>query len=353
MIDPVAHPEADKAAILDSGGNHDAAIECLARGTKAGDALCTELLGIRLLTSDRAPHLPADALGLLAEAAAKGRGEGAARAAGVVALGVGQAPNWQQALGWLCLSAEAGWEPSQRQLRALADDRTMARRTLDSNAATWRALAQTVDLASWRKSLPAEFMSRDPVVAAAVGLARPELCEFFISQAAHRLEAARVYDPVNRQDIVVAHRSNTHATFDLRRVEFAHVLLQARMSAICGIPVQHLEAPAVLHYAAGEQISDHFDFVDPHSVPDYPAEIARNGQRVVTFLLYLNESYEGGETDFPKLGISHRGRTGCGLYFVNALADLTPDLRTLHAGRPPSSGEKWIITQFARSRPMR
>ncbi len=353
MFGAAPHKEAQRAATLDSEGDHESAIECLARGTKARDATCTELLGIRLLTGDRAPHLPADALGLLAEAAAMGRGEGAARAAGILALGVGQAPDWKQALGWLCLSAQAGWEPSQRQLRALADDRGLAQHAASGHSMTWHALASTVDLASWRKSPTADIKSRDPFVAAFDGIAPPELCEFFIWLATGKLEPARVYDPQARRDIVVAHRNNSQATFDLRRVELAHVLLQARISAACGIPEQHLEAPAVLHYAAGQQIENHFDFVDPHGIPDYAAEIARNGQRIITFLVYLNDDYEEGQTDFPRLGLSHRGCTGSGIYFVNALADMSPDLRTMHAGRPPAHGEKWIITQFARSIPMR
>jgi hypothetical protein len=38
------------------------------------------------------------------------------------------------------------------------------------------------------------------------------------------------------------------------------------------------------------------------------------------------------------------------LYFVNALPDASPDLRTVHAGRPPTAGEKWIVSQFIRDR---
>jgi hypothetical protein len=109
----------------------------------------------------------------------------------------------------------------------------------------------------------------------------------------------------------------------------------------------------VLHYAPGEEIQNHYDFVDPKSTPDYAGEIARNGQRIITFLIYLNDAYDGGETAFPTLGLVHKGRCGDGVYFVNALPDNSPDLRMLHAGRPPVSGEKWIVTQFVRSRPTR
>lgn len=92
-------------------------------------------------------------------------------------------------------------------------------------------------------------------------------------------------------------------------------------------------------------------FVDP-AIPNYSQEPAWNGQRVVTFLIYLNDDYEGGETAFPSLGFSHKGRRGQGLFFVKALADMPPDLRMVHAGRPPTSGEKWVVSQFFRSRPM-
>ncbi|MEY2855419.1 MAG: hypothetical protein RL030_2551, partial [Pseudomonadota bacterium] len=132
-----------------------------------------------------------------------------------------------------------------------------------------------------------------------------------------------------------------------------HALLQGRMSAACGIGERFMEAPSVLHYARGEQSANHYDFVDPDTTPDYAGEIARNGQRVITFLLYLNEDYEGGETAFPGLGVKHKGRIGEGFYFVNALSDMTPDKRALHAGCLITQGEKWVVTQFIRGRPTR
>jgi prolyl 4-hydroxylase len=105
----------------------------------------------------------------------------------------------------------------------------------------------------------------------------------------------------------------------------------------------------VLHYEVGEQITEHFDFVNPR-MPSYDEEIRRRGERIITFLIYLNDDYEGGETDFPLLGVRHKGRRGQGLFFVNALPSGGPDSRTVHAGRPPTRGEKWLLSQFIRSR---
>ena len=96
----------------------------------------------------------------------------------------------------------------------------------------------------------------------------------------------------------------------------------------------------------------HFDFIDAQAA-DYARQIEEQGQRMITFLLYLNDGYEGGETTFPELGIVHRGVAGDGLYFINAHPDLSPDRRMLHTGSPPTAGEKWVVTQFIVSKALR
>jgi prolyl 4-hydroxylase len=211
-------------------------------------------------------------------------------------------------------------------------------------------VAAAVRLDDWRRAPPADVKSPEPRVCTFSGFVRAEVCEVLIELATGRLVPARVYDPVSREDVVAAHRNNTVASFQVGSAELVHALLQARMSVACGVSERMMEGPTVLHYAPGEQIQDHYDFVDPKSTPDYAGEIARNGQRLITFLVYLNEDYDGGETAFPELGLVHKGCRGDAIYFVNVLPDLSPDLRTLHAGRPTTRGEKWIVTQFVRSR---
>jgi hypothetical protein len=357
MMSLVSTPELSahlsRAAALDAAGNHDGAINELALGTQKNDPQCTRQLGLRLLTGDHAPVLPAEGLRFLGEACDAGLPEAAARAAGILALGVRVPANWPQALAWLCRSAAGGWEPARQQLLALCDDRALAARAAASAKPDWRAVASAVRLDDWRRASPPDVKSAEPRVCAHPGFIRREICDVLIALAADRLERARVYDPVTQEDIVVAHRSNTVASFNVSSVELVHALLQARMSVACGVSERMMEGPTVLHYAPGEQIQNHFDFVDPKSTRDYAGEIARNGQRIITFLVYLNDDYDGGETAFPELGVVHKGCCGEALYFVNALADLSPDLRMVHAGRPTTRGEKWIVSQFIRSRPTR
>ena len=110
-----------------------------------------------------------------------------------------------------------------------------------------------------------------------------------------------------------------------------------------------LEPFAVLHYAPGEEYGEHYDYLDP-AIPAYAAELAQRGQRVATCLMYLNDDYEGGETDFPKLDVSFKGKKGDALIFFSVDASGRPDARTVHAGRTPTRGEKWLLSQFFRNR---
>jgi prolyl 4-hydroxylase len=90
----------------------------------------------------------------------------------------------------------------------------------------------------------------------------------------------------------------------------------------------------------------HCDFLDPQAMRQ---EIERNGQRVATVLIYLNEDFEGGETSFPRLGINHRGKAGDALIFGNVDGSGAPDERAQHAGCPPTRGEKWVFSQWVRN----
>ena len=338
-----------EAANHDAAHRHDEAINSLARGVKADDVECMLRLGKRLFAGEAAPYMPREGVGFLIEAAKGGSAEAPALLAVLSAAGTFMKQDWQQGLNALVLAAERGWEPAREQLRVLALDRALAS-AAPASADFWKQLGRSVGAGPWTLSPEPRVLSKDPAVVSLPNLLTPAICEWLIAQSRFRLEPAKVYDPVAAQDIVHEQRTNSVANFGLNHVGFVHLLVQARMAASCGIPFQNMEAPAILNYRPGQEISNHYDFVDPRTTPNYDQEIARNGQRVVTFLAYLNDDYQGGETDFPELGVRHKGTRGEGLYFVNAFPDGKPDLRMLHAGRPPAGGDKWIVSQFIRSR---
>jgi len=124
-------------------------------------------------------------------------------------------------------------------------------------------------------------------------------------------------------------------------------VIRQRISAGTRLPVPLFEPSQVLHYAVGQRFEPHHDFLDPTNSA-YHDSLARFGQRIATFLIYLNDGYEGGETSFLKIRMTYRAKQGDALFFANVRQDGSPDPTTLHAGLPPTSGEKWVFSQWIR-----
>lgn len=320
------------AARHDAAGRHDEAIDCLARATQRGDVEATTRLAKRLIVGDRAPLLGRQGATFMREAAMAGGAEAAALLAVLAAVGVGGNQDWQLALRLARLAAERGWQPAADQLAVLA---TVSGGELDPE--------------SWARVPTGLALHDDPDVRLFASFLNAEVCAWLIERSRPRLVRARVYDVGSKADVVSDTRTNSSAGFNLMETDLVHLMVQTRIAAASGLPISNMEGATVLHYDVGQEIENHYDFVDP-SIPNYADEVRTRGERVVTFLVYLNEEYEAGETDFPRLDVRHKGRRGEGLSFANALPSGEPDLRSWHAGRPPRGGEKWILSQFIRNR---
>lgn len=341
--------EMQEVEALDAQGRHEEAVRLLDTFARNGDVEAKTLLGKRMIVGDRSPQAPREGVGLIVDAAERGGAEALSLLSVFFVLGMYVKQSWRSALNSLRLSAEHGWTPAQAQLKLLATSRKLDEHP-PGTSSHWLELARTVDLEYWHSAPPANTLHEDPLIRTYPGLINDQICQWLIHKARGRLSRARIYDSVTRETTISNTRTNSSAVFNLIETDLVILLLQMRMSACTGIPFRHFEAATVLHYDKGEQITGHYDFIDSAS-PNYEQQIAQSGQRIITFLIYLNDGYQSGETEFVELGMQYSGSKGEGLYFVNALPDGSPDRRTLHAGRPIEQGEKWIVSQFIRSRP--
>ncbi|HEU4617649.1 MAG TPA: 2OG-Fe(II) oxygenase [Gammaproteobacteria bacterium] len=333
-----------EAAEHDAAGRYYEAVNAMALGAQRGDLEAMVALAKRLLVGDRAPYLPNDAVKLLGDALRGGNLEAALRVAALAALGTHVEQSWSGAFGLLIHAAERGSESARGQLRVLA-----AGPGAVPEASEWRGLAERIDLKFWLRVPEGVTLHPAPLVRRFADLGTDAACAWLKQRAAGRLRRALIYDPGEGGDVADHMRTNTIVTFDLADIDLVQVMMQYRMSAACGVTLRNAEGPTILHYETGEQITNHFDFVNPR-LPDYAKIIEERGERIITFLLYLNDDYEGGETGFPELGFKHKGTRRGGLFFTNALPTGGPDERMVHAGLPPTRGEKWIVSQFFRSR---
>jgi prolyl 4-hydroxylase len=277
-----------------------------------------------------------------------------AEAVHVLAMRAAEAPNeiadWQTALDFVQRSAELGLTLAQAELAALAGDWFLSREILAGRSgpqSDWERLRRSVDIRRWLAPSHRLIMSASPRIAAIEGFASPELCDWLVARAGPKLAPAQVYDHDTGGPRSESVRTNSECHFPRDSSDLLLLTLRARMAVASELPVHAMEAPAVLHYIPGQEFLPHFDFLDTN-LPGPAKEVARGGQRVLTFLVILNDGYEGGETDFPELGKRWKGRKGSALFFWNVEPDGKVDRRTLHAGLPPTSGEKWLLSQWVR-----
>jgi hypothetical protein len=340
------------ADVLDAEGRHQDAINVLSVAARAGNAVAKGRVGARILIGDRAPPLPSQGAGLVEDAAREGSAEAAALLAALTAAGAYRRQSWSEGLDWLMRAAEGGHASARRQLALLSRDAGLAAEASSETPPgdLWRKLRRSIDLAALFAAPEGETLIEAPLIRRFPGFASPAICDWLIARSAQRLKRAELYAGGPTKTRVGESRTNSIGAFWLTEIDLVQLALQARIATATGLPHRHMESPSVLHYAVGQEFKDHYDFIDPET-PNYQALIARDGERVVTFLIYLNDDYEGGETAFPRLGLAHKGTRGEGMFFTNALPEGGPDLRALHAGRPPTRGEKWVVSQFIRSRP--
>jgi len=297
-------------------------------------------LGRRLLVGDGVAPSPAKSIATLREAAARGGGEAAALLSICAAWGVAQARNVDTALDHLARAAELGWDPALRELQLLARD----------SGSDSTALRRKVDVASWRSIPPARVVFEKPRIVVVEGFATADECRWLIGRAGSGLTRAKVYRG-NSTPQVVQTRTNREMSFTIFNADVVLSLIRDRIAAASGAPVTHFEIAKLLHYSPGEQFALHADFIEAKT-PELAHDLAARGQRAATFLIYLNDGYQGGATQFPRLDWQYRGGRGDALLFSNVDAGGAPDYDTVHAGMPPTAGEKWVLSQWIRTRPV-
>jgi len=283
--------------------------------------------------------------------AAAGNAQAAHLAAVLAGNGLGMPQDWNRALDHLQRAAELGLPLARRQLVILSSDEglvTAAAQTAPPPE-IWKELRRSADIAAWLRIPQAQAQSAPARIFVAKDFVSPQMCDWLIERAGPLLQRATVHDTSNKGmgTVYSGARTNSDCEFPLPQLDLLIVLLRARIAAITQTHVLGMENCSVLRYEAGEDFANHFDYLNEQS---HAEEIAQRGQRIITFLAYLSDGFEGGETDFPTIQWRYKGAKGDALFFWNVNQMGHPDWRTLHAGRPPASGVKWLLSQWIRGR---
>ena len=315
------------------------------------EARFTEAMG--LISGHPALEDVQNAVALLESASSEGyaaAGERLATFHAMAANGPGGPRHWDQAFDELLVAAEQGSSCAGAQLLLLANPAEDPDVPSSIEPGFWKAVRARIDLASLLASPERRALRDSPRIRQIDGFASAAECNWVISASSRHLARATIYDHKTGVLVEDPARNNSAVSLLWEEMDVICEILRTRIAFATRVPVAVFEPAQILRYEVGQEFVPHYDFLEKSS-PGFAEELAKRGQRIATFLIYLNEDFEGGETAFPSIGLQCRARTGDAIFWANLDVENKPDPLTLHAGLPPTSGEKWVFSQWIRERP--
>lgn len=179
-------------------------------------------------------------------------------------------------------------------------------------------------------------ISLSPVVSLASKLLSPVQCQDLMRFAEPLLDVSKVATGSGASAVDLEVRKSSSATIDYPTPNEAinalieYILKELGFSYSVKLPI-HINC-----YRSGGLFKAHYDALATNN--SYISGVDRSR----TAIVYLNDSYDGGETAFLKPSIAIKGYTGDAIVFNNYNDDCTIDLDSLHAGLPLKSGVKWV-----------
>jgi len=207
----------------------------------------------------------------------------------------------------------------------------------DAEARAQLALLDAMPPLEAVEQLDREHLSADPPVTLVRNFLSPAECSYLTARASPQLQPSFVIDPRSGGRIPHPVRTSSGMNFGPIDEDLVIHALNRRIAAASGTAVENGELLQILRYDPGQEYRPHLDAV-----------AGLGNQREWTLLVWLNDDYQGGETCFPELGITAKGKAGDALVFRNAGRDGDPDMRMRHAGAPVTSGTKWLASRWIR-----
>jgi prolyl 4-hydroxylase len=312
-------PAIDQVQSLLSERRFAEAAALLIRAASQGDAAAQAALAHWRIVGNLVRRDLAEARRLLGQAGARGDRDAELLHAYFLAGGTGGQDSWPEALARL--EALAGSHPP-----AAAQLRRLAAMALDDDGFPARPIVT-------------RRLSDRPRVEAAERFMTKAECAYLIEAAEPALQPSVVVDPATGRMAPHPVRTSDATLFGVHSEDLVVNALNRRIAALSGTRLDQGEPLQVLRYRPGGEYKPHMDAL-PASEPN---------QRILTVLVYLSDDYQGGETNFPHVGLSFRGRAGDGLLFRNADVDGRADPLALHAGLPVASGTKYLASRWIRA----
>jgi len=144
-------------------------------------------------------------------------------------------------------------------------------------------------------------------------------------------------------------RSRTSSTCNLPLNDTKVKEIHQRIADKLGIDISKGESLQGQMYKPGQYFKPHNDWFGPGSA--YNKHCLHSGNRTNTLMIYLNDDFEGGATDFARKKVTVKPELGKAVTWTNLLEDGNGDQDSLHEGQDVISGTKYIVTSWWRQKP--
>jgi len=187
-----------------------------------------------------------------------------------------------------------------------------------------------------------------------------EQCDALMAMAKPRLQPSEGWSVGSGRSERTTYRESDQTWFVLNENPLVSQIEQ-QIATDSEIPVENGEGLQVVRYLKGGHYYTHHDAFDPNYEGNRSV-LLRGGQRIKTYLIYLNDlaqdGSDGGATYFPAIDLRVYPKKGRALVWWNVWKELrTGEYRmepqASHSGEDLLSDtkEKWILTKWLRERP--
>lgn len=172
------------------------------------------------------------------------------------------------------------------------------------------------------------------------GFLTPEECDHIIYISEGKLEPSRVY----KDSDVVEKESRVS---DQCWFKDTDPVVTKISNLTRSLQPGNQEELQVVKYPTGGFFSPHYDACD--GTPEFCKRMNGTlGPRYATVLIYLNDSFTGGETRFPLINKSIKPEKGKAVLFYNVFPNGNLITESLHGGDPITSGNKYVCNKWVR-----
>lgn len=173
-----------------------------------------------------------------------------------------------------------------------------------------------------------------------------EECKYIIELAETVFEPSKL---MGEENYVGSGRTSRTANLTFREDKILNDI-RKRASQLIKLPESHFEFFQCVSYDVGQEYKYHFDTFDERTESGRKT-IEEWGQRKYTLLVYLNDDFEGGNTQFPNINLLIKPKKRSVLVFNNLDENEKVLASAFHAGLPVTKGRKYALNIWVRTNP--